>query len=93
MFFLRRWYALSDETVVDAIYDSYAMKVFLGIDFGAEQVPDPSTLAKFRRRLKASGLEETVLAEAKEALRAKGLMLRRGALAEAVLIKAPKKKK
>ncbi len=93
MFFLRQWYALSDETVVDAIYDSYAMKSFLGIDFGAAQVPDPSTLGKFRRRLKSSGLEEKILAEAKEALRSKTLTLRRGSSAEAMLLKAPKKKK
>lgn len=92
MFFLRQWYALSDDTVVDAIYDSYAMKSFLGINFGAAQVPDPSTLGKFRRKLKNSGLEEQITAEAKDILRSKGLMLRRGSCAEAMLLKAPKKK-
>ena len=92
MFFLRQWFSLSDETVVDAVYDSYAMKSFLGINFGSAQVPDPSTLAKFRRRLKNCGLEEKITAQTKELLRAKSLTLRRGSCVDAVLIRTPKKK-
>ena len=31
-------------------YDSYAMRSFLGINFMTEQVPDATTLLKFRNR-------------------------------------------
>ena len=41
---------LSDEGTEDAIYDSYAMRSFLGINFMTEQVPDATTLLKFRNR-------------------------------------------
>ncbi len=44
------WFNLSDEGTEDAIYDSYAMRSFLGINFMTEQVPDATTLLKFRNR-------------------------------------------
>ena len=37
MYLLRVWFSLSDE-VVDAIYDSYAMRKFMGLDFAVEQM-------------------------------------------------------
>ncbi len=40
MYLLQAWFSLSDEGVEDAIYDSYAMRRFLGLDFTVEQVPD-----------------------------------------------------
>lgn len=48
MSMLQVWFSLSDEGVEDAIYDSYAMKSFMGIDFSVgEQTPDATTLCKF----------------------------------------------
>lgn len=35
MTMLQVWFSLADEGVEDAIYDSYAMKSFMGIDFSA----------------------------------------------------------
>ena len=50
MYLLQNWFSLSDEGIEDAIYDSYAMKQFMGVNFGVnEQVPDATTLCKFRR--------------------------------------------
>lgn len=44
MYLLQGWFSLSDEGVEDAIYDSYAMRRFLALDFAVEQVPDATTL-------------------------------------------------
>ena len=33
MYLMQNWFGLSDEGMEDAVYDSYAMKNFLGIDF------------------------------------------------------------
>lgn len=41
MYLMQDWFNLSDE----AIYDSYAMRCFLGINFSEEQVPDVITLS------------------------------------------------
>jgi IS5 family transposase len=49
MYLLQCWFNLSDEMVEDSIYDSYAMRTFMGIDFLKEQAPDATTLCKFRK--------------------------------------------
>ena len=51
MYLLQMWFNLSDEGVEDAIYDSYAMRSFMRIDFMEESVPDATTLLKFRHLL------------------------------------------
>ena len=51
MYLLQCWFNLSDEGVENAIYDSYAMRKFVGIDFFEEDAPDATTLLKFRRLL------------------------------------------
>lgn len=48
IYLLQMWFNLSDEGVEDAIYDSYAMRSFMRIDFMEESVPDATTLLKFR---------------------------------------------
>ena len=44
MYLLQIWFNLSDPATEDAIYDSYAMRKFTGIDFMTEAVPDETTL-------------------------------------------------
>ncbi|SAK93370.1 transposase, IS4 family protein [Caballeronia catudaia] len=51
MYFLQQWYELSDEGLEDALYDSIALRGFAGIDLAVENVPDATTLLKFRRLL------------------------------------------
>jgi len=57
MYLLQVWFNLSDEGIEDAIYDSYAFRKFMGIDFNEEQVPDATTLPKFRHMLEKIILE------------------------------------
>ena len=40
MYLMQSWFNLSDEGIEEAIYDSYAMRNFLGINFLDEQIPD-----------------------------------------------------
>ena len=51
MYLIQNWFGLSDEGIEDAIYDSYAMKRFLKIDFSTEQTPDATTLLHFHHLL------------------------------------------
>jgi len=46
--FLQHWFALSDPSAEEALYDSRAMRQFVGIDLGHEPVPDETTICKFR---------------------------------------------
>ena len=53
MYLLQIWFNLSDPATEDAIYDSYAMRKFTGIDFMTEAVPDETTLTMQELRLSA----------------------------------------
>ena len=44
MYLLQIWFNLSDPATEDAVYDSYAMRKFTGIDFMTEAVPYETTL-------------------------------------------------
>jgi IS5 family transposase len=59
MYFLQIWFSLSDAAVEDSIYDSYAMRTFMKIDFTKEQAPDATTLLKFRHKIEDAGLGKT----------------------------------
>ena len=58
MYLLQIWFNLSDPATEDAIYDSYAMRKFTGIDFMTEAVPDETTLCKFRHLLEENELNK-----------------------------------
>ena len=58
MYLLQIWFNLSDPATEDAIYDSYAMRKFTGINFMTEAVPDETTLCKFRHLLETNGLNK-----------------------------------
>jgi IS5 family transposase len=89
MYFLQQWYSLSDEGLEDAIYDSQAMREFIGIDLGREQVPDATTLLKFRRLLEEHKLPQAMLEEVNAHLGERGLLMREGTLVDATIIAAP----
>ena len=57
MYLLQCWFNLSDEGVEDAIYDSYAMRKFMGINFFEQNVPDATTLLHFRHLLEEKGID------------------------------------
>ena len=56
MYLLQCWFNLSDEGIEDAIYDSYGLRSFMRINFVNEQVPDATTLLKFRHLLERHGI-------------------------------------
>lgn len=82
-------YILADEALEDALYDSQAMREFIGIDLGRENVPDATTLLKFRRLLEQHDLTAAILAEVNAHLTERGLLMRRGTVVDATIIAAP----
>ena len=56
MYLLQCWFSLSDEGVEGTIYDSYAMRKFMGINFFEQDVPDATTLLHFRHLLEEHGI-------------------------------------
>jgi IS5 family transposase len=89
VYFLQQWYALADEALEDALYDSQALQRFAGIELDAEGVPDATTLLKFRRLLETHDLCKALFTAINADLAARGLLLREGTLVDATLIAAP----
>lgn len=89
MYLLQNWFSLSDEGVEDAIYDSYAMRTFMNIDFMNEQVPDATTLLKFRHLLETKSIGKKIFEDVKERLDKAGLMMHGGTIVDATIISAP----
>ena len=89
MYIAQQCFGLSDEGVEDAVYDSQAIRGFVGIDLSRENAPDATTLLKFRRLLEKHKLTERIFQSINEHLAAKGLMPREGTVVDASIIAAP----
>ncbi|KPB66411.1 IS5 family transposase [Pseudomonas amygdali] len=75
MYVVQQCFGFSDEGCEDAVYDSQAIRGFMGIDLGRESAPDATTLLRFRRLLEANQLTR--------------LLLKEGTIVDATLIAAP----
>jgi transposase, IS5 family len=87
--FLQAWFNLSDPAVEEALYDSEAMRGFVGIDLGQEGAPDETTICKFRHLLERNQLGKKIFATVNEHLKASGLRLSTGTIVDATIISAP----
>ncbi len=84
---LQQWYSLSDPELEEALADRLSFRRFVGL--GLEQeVPDHSTISRFRQRLAQLGLAEKLFSEVNRQLEARGLILKRGTLIDATVIGA-----
>jgi len=89
MYLMQNWFNLSDVGIEDAIYDSYAMKKFLRLDFSREQVPDATTLLKFRHLLEKHDIPQHIFADVNKRLNQSGLIMHGGSIVDATIIQAP----
>ncbi len=87
--FLQHWFNLSDPAVEETLYDSRAMRQFVGIDLGREPVPDETTICKFRHLLEAHNLGQQLFALIGQYLAEHGLTVSRGTIVDATIINAP----
>ena len=86
---LQLWFNLSDPAVEEALYDSLAMRSFVGIDLGREPVPDETTVMRFRHLLEQHKLGEKIFEEVGRILLKRGLRLSKGTIVDATIIAAP----
>jgi transposase, IS5 family len=89
IYFLQQWFNLSDPAVEEALYDSQAMRGFVGIDLGREPVPDETTVCRFHHLLETHDLGQQLFDEVRRHLTAKGLKVATGTIADATIINAP----
>ena len=87
--FLQEWFNLSDPAMEEALYDMALFREFVGLDTGDDNLPDESTILRFRHLLEAHNLGLQILATVNATLAAKGLLLKSGTVVDATLIAAP----
>lgn len=84
---LQQWYGLSDPGLEEAVDDRLSFRRFAGLPLD-EGVPDHSTIWRFRQRLAKDGLSEQLFGEVTRQLDARGLIVRKGTLIDASIVKA-----
>ncbi|MCU0816106.1 MAG: IS5 family transposase [Cypionkella sp.] len=87
--FHQNWYALSDPTAEESLYDSEAMRRFTGIELGDDRIPGKTTILNFRHLQDRHALTEAIFADVNAHLADKGVTLRSGTLMDATIIDAP----
>ena len=89
MYLLQVWFNLSDPGTEDAIYDSYAMRKFIGINFLEDSVPDETTLCNFRHLLEEHGLNKVFFDASNRVMVKSGHIMKGGTIVDATIIDAP----
>jgi len=86
---VKHWFNLADVACQDALLERSALRRCVGIDLGREQVPDATTLLKFRRLLDKRDLGAALFAKVGEVLQVNGLKVGTGTIVDATIIGAP----
>ena len=89
IYFMQNWFNLSDPGAEDALYDSESMRRFAGIELVEDDIPDESTILRFRHLLEKHRLTEQIFAEIRTLLEEKRLLLKSGTIVDATIIAAP----
>jgi transposase, IS5 family len=89
IYFLQQWFNLSDPGVEEALYDSLAMRSFVGIDLGREPVPDETTACKFRHLLEEHEIGRQLFEQVHVHLEKQGIKVSKGTIVDATIISAP----
>ncbi|MBB6251891.1 IS5 family transposase [Nitrospirillum iridis] len=84
---LQQWYGLSGPGWEEAVDDRLSFRRFAGLPLD-EGVPDHSTIWRFRQCLAKDVLSEQLFGEVTRQLDARGLVVRRGTLMDASIVKA-----
>jgi IS5 family transposase len=84
---LAQWYSLSDPGLEEALGDRLSFRRFAGLSL-EDPTPDHVTLWNFRQALGEDGRADALLAEINSQLEQRGLMLKRGTLLDATLVRA-----
>jgi len=87
IYFMQQWYGLSDPAMEDSLYDIESMRRFAGV--AIDQIPDESTILKFRHFLEQHRLTEKLFQLTAQYLSEHDLILSEGTIVDATIIRAP----
>ena len=88
-YFVQQWFNLSDPGVEELLYESAAVRRFVGVDLGIAPAPDETTVLRFRHLLEQHDLGGLMLDAVNVHLEAKGIKIQTGTIVDATIIHAP----
>jgi transposase, IS5 family len=86
IYFMQKWLNLSDPPAEYSLYDVESMGRFAGIELQGHDIPDESTILRFRHLLERRKRTERIFAEIRSLLEEKPLLLKSGSIVDATLI-------
>lgn len=89
VFFLQQWFKVSDAGIEEALYDSAALRRFVGIDLKRAPAPDVTNVTRFHHLLDAHELGDKIIETVSRHLDEKGVRISAGSIADASIIYAP----
>jgi len=89
IYFLQHWFNLSDPAAEEALYDSPALRRFVGVDLGRTAAPDETTILNFRHLLEGHDLCGAMLDAVNCYLGDRGIRVGTGSIVDATIIHAP----
>ena len=93
MYLIQIWFGLSAAGTTEAVNDSHAMRSFMHLDFMTQQVPDASTLLRFRHLLEKNHIDEIIAADLNDRLARAGYTIRNGKIVDAAAVMIRKQEK
>jgi len=88
IYLVQNWFSLADEAMEQTLYDSRAIGEFVGIS-SVSDIPDESTILRFRHLLERNKLQDKFFAQTTEILTKNNLRLKQGTIIDATIIDAP----
>jgi transposase, IS5 family len=88
IYFMQNWFNLSDPQAEDSLYDIESMRRFAGIELLGHDIPDESTILRFRHLLEQHQLTERIFSKIRSLLEEKRLLLKSGTIVDATIIAA-----
>ena len=87
---LQNWYDLSDPKTEEALMDRISFVQFIGLSL-ASDVPDHSTICRFRNEMLELGLYDKLFHEINRQLEEKGILIRKGAIVDATVVESARR--
>jgi IS5 family transposase len=86
---LQQWYALSDPSAEEALYDIESMRRFVKFELGEDPLPDETTILNFRRMMETHDLSEQLFKDVNNYLETQGIQVSQGSMVDATIIQSP----
>ena len=83
---VQRWYNLSDDAVEDALSDRLSFVRFVGLSLDDDDVPDATTICRFRNALLEKNVAKRLFDKLNHQLQRSGVLVREGAILDASVV-------